>query len=74
MNKGIALEFNPFSNWCVSGAHEVDEIPYQRIIRQMKDGVLAMLNTDNPGFFGTRIEIRIRDSIRRTYVRQNEQV
>ena len=54
--KGIVLEFNPSSNWRVSGAEKVTEVPFARILQFFKGSVLATLNTDNPGIFNTRIE------------------
>lgn len=55
-DKGVILEFNPSSNWRVSRAESPEEIPFVPILAQLKDHVLATINTDNPGVFGTRIE------------------
>lgn len=53
---GIALEFNPSSNWRVAQAEDPSTLPFMRILTQFKNLVLATINTDNPGIFETRIE------------------
>jgi hypothetical protein len=54
--KGIALELNPSSNLRVSGSLAPRDIPFMRILRDGRANVLATINTDDPGTFGTRIE------------------
>jgi hypothetical protein len=54
--KGIALEFNPSSNLRVSRSLAPRDIPFMRILRDRRAHVLATINTDDPGTFGTRIE------------------
>ncbi len=54
--KGVALEFNPSSNLRVSASASAQDIPFMKILEVMRTQVLATVNTDNPGTFGTRIE------------------
>lgn len=53
---GIVLEFNPSSNLRVSGSATAEEVPFMAILKVMRAQVLATINTDNPGTFGTCIE------------------
>jgi Adenosine deaminase len=53
---GIILEFNPSSNLRVSGAESLQKVPFITLLQAAREDILATLNTDNPGVFGTRIE------------------
>jgi hypothetical protein len=53
---GIAIEFNPSSNFRISGAQVIEEVPFVSILEMLGDQVLATVNSDDPGTFGTRIE------------------
>ncbi len=55
-SRGILFEFNPSSNWRISGATQPKEIPIIPLLTRHKGKILATINTDNPGVFGTRIE------------------
>lgn len=53
---GIVLEFNPSSNFRVSGSGRLAEAPFVAILNSLREKCLATVNSDNPGVFGTRIE------------------
>lgn len=54
--RGIVLEFNPSSNWRVSQARSPGEVPFADLLVRFRDFILATINSDNAGAYGTRIE------------------
>ena len=54
--KRIVIEMNPASNLRVSGALSLGASPTVALIQETARGLLASINTDNPGVFGSRIE------------------
>lgn len=56
VERGIVLEFNPSSNLRVGGVTAASDVPFIIILETLKERVLATINTDNPGVFGSRIE------------------
>lgn len=53
---GIVIEINPSSNLRISGAPDWQQVAFVQLLQHLKDDVLASVNTDDPGTFGTRIE------------------
>ena len=52
----IVVEMNPASNLRISGATQLRHSPAVTLVRQSREDLLACINTDNPGVFGSRIE------------------
>jgi Adenosine deaminase len=52
----IVIEMNPSSNLRISGASSSEHSPTVGIFRAVASGLLACVNTDNPGVFTTCIE------------------
>ncbi|EJW10759.1 hypothetical protein A33M_4095 [Rhodovulum sp. PH10] len=52
----IVIEMNPGSNLRVSGAPRPQDSPTVRLFQAVGDGLLACINTDNPGVFTSCIE------------------
>jgi hypothetical protein len=55
-HRRIVVEMNPASNLRVSGASRLRHSPAVALARHSRDGLLACVNTDNPGVLGSRIE------------------
>lgn len=55
-SRRIVIETNPSSNLRVSGSSRADQNPIIDIMSMVKDGLVASINTDNPGVFVTCIE------------------
>jgi hypothetical protein len=56
IDRRIVVEMNPSSNIRISGARRAGDSPTVRLIKATLDGLLATINTDNPGVFATCIE------------------
>ena len=54
--KRIVIELNPSSNVRITGVDAASEVPTARLFEMVGDGLLACINTDDPGVFTTRIE------------------
>jgi len=52
----IVIEMNPSSNVRISGAATPEESPTVKLFQAVADGLLACINTDDPGVFATCIE------------------
>jgi hypothetical protein len=52
----IIVEMNPASNLRISGAPALGESPTVKLFKAVADGLLACINTDNPGIFAGCIE------------------
>ncbi|WP_271065645.1 hypothetical protein [Caulobacter sp. NIBR1757] len=56
ISRRVVVEMNPGSNWRVSASRELGLSPTVRILQHIERGLLASINTDNPGTFLSRIE------------------
>lgn len=56
IDRRIVVEMNPSSNLSISGAESTSVNPAVMLIQAMKDGLLACINTDNPGVFMSCVE------------------
>jgi hypothetical protein len=54
--RGVVIELNPSSNWRISQARHPSEIPFISILLRFGTFIMACINTDNAGAYGTRIE------------------
>lgn len=54
--KRIVIEMNPSSNLRISGAVSAQDSPTVQLFQAVTDGLLACVNTDNPGVFTSCIE------------------
>lgn len=54
--RGIVVEMNPSSNIRISGAEDPSLLPTVQILQMISQGLIACINTDNPGVFATCIE------------------
>jgi hypothetical protein len=54
--RGVVIELNPSSNWRISQARYPSEIPFISILLRFGTFIIACVNTDNAGAYGTRIE------------------
>lgn len=52
----VVVEMNPSSNLRITGSESTETNPTVALLRAMKKGLLACVNTDNPGVFVTCIE------------------
>jgi len=52
----IVVEMNPSSNIRISGSEDARSLPTIKILQMINDGLVACINTDNPGVFATCIE------------------
>jgi len=52
----VVIEMNPGSNLRISGAPSLSASPTVRLFRAVADGLLACINTDDPGIFMSCIE------------------
>jgi len=52
----VVVEMNPSSNLRISGAGATELSPTIEIFKEAGDGLLACVNTDNPGVFATCVE------------------
>lgn len=56
IQKRIVVEMNPSSNLRISGAGSLGMSPTVKMLLQIENGLLASINTDNPGAFMSRVE------------------
>jgi adenosine deaminase len=56
IDRRIIIELNPSSNLRISGAASTGESPTVLLFKAVAEGLLACVNTDDPGIFGTCIE------------------
>lgn len=56
IRRRVIIEMNPSSNLRISGAAQSSLNPTFEILAETKSGLLACINTDNPGVFGTCVE------------------
>jgi adenosine deaminase len=54
--KRIVIEMNPASNLRISGAESLGKSPTVALAKEVANGLLACVNTDNPGVFSSCIE------------------
>jgi Adenosine deaminase len=55
-DKRIVIEMNPTSNVRISGAPSPGRMPTVKLFQAVANGLLACINTDNPGVFASCIE------------------
>ncbi|MDH3602908.1 MAG: hypothetical protein OEU26_25130 [Candidatus Tectomicrobia bacterium] len=52
----IVIEMNPASNLRISGAESLEKLPTIGLAKEVANGLLACINTDDPGVFSSCIE------------------
>lgn len=54
--RGVVIEINPSSNWRMTQARTPGQIPCMMALTRFRNMLLACINSDNAGLYGTRIE------------------
>lgn len=56
IRRRVVVEMNPASNWRISASGSLGLSPTVRMLEHIDQGLLASVNTDNPGTFLSRVE------------------
>lgn len=56
IRRRVVVEMNPSSNTRISGSEDPSFLPTVHILQMINEGLVACVNTDNPGVFATCIE------------------